>query len=381
MIKRDLQNPWLVVVLSGTTFFYFLIFAQFGYLHLLMSIPQTGNLIEIVMGVMGTGGILGSIHAARRFDLEHAGKWISTGLMGSGFAAVLSIMVSGMWLHIAVALAVGLSLGVLTVAIVPTIRALAPTGQVGSWVSLGVGGAYFLCNIPWVFNSSAVNHCLLGGLASCIGLTGTLFMPQFQKGILDFAGDPEKSPGYLFKTRGVIIVTVLFALLIWLDSAAFYLIQESDSLKASSWGTNGQLWINASVHFVSAYICGYLLDRGWFMASLPVSLVFLIMGYMWLNQGVIGSGMAGLVYVAGVSIYSTSLVAYGALASQGNGRWSISARAGMVFAIGGWFGSAMGVGMARDLQIVPTAFLIVLLMGMLGGIMAMFRLKTLRGKV
>jgi len=71
--------------------------------------------------------------------------------------------------------------------------------------------------------------------------------------------------------------------------------------------------------------------------------------------------MATLLYITGVSLYSTALVAYGSLAPEEKGLWKISSRAGIVFALGGWFGSAMGIGMARDLQRIPTGFLAIAL--------------------
>ncbi len=118
----------------------------------------------------------------------------------------------------------------------------------------------------------------------------------------------------------------MFLALIWLDSAAFYLIQESSILKSISWSTDAQLWVNACFHFLFAMIGGWWLDRGWLFALLVVSFVLLVTGY-WLLKS--SSGTLSLVYtqvyIAGVSLYSSALVAYGALAPEKKAFWSVRA--------------------------------------------------------
>lgn len=57
-------------------------------------------------------------------------------------------------------------------------------------------------------------------------------------------------------------------------------------------------------------------------------------------------------YAAGVSLYSVVLVCYPAR----SGRVGI---AGAVYIMAGWVGSALGIGMAQDLNDVPNAFLLV----------------------
>ena len=171
------------------------------------------------------------------------------------------------------------------------------------------------------------------------------------------------------------MIATLFLALIWLDSAAFYIIQNSDSLKAISWSTDADLWRNASLHFILALLGGWILDRGWLFSGLFLSFVLLEAGAWCLGHGTAAAGMATLLYVSGVSIYSTALVAYGALAPERVGSWRISARAGLVFALGGWFGSGMGIGMARDLKGIPGMFLAIAGLVGIGSLYARWKME------
>ncbi|EDY82125.1 hypothetical protein VDG1235_1745 [Verrucomicrobiia bacterium DG1235] len=116
------------------------------------------------------------------------------------------------------------------------------------------------------------------------------------------------------------------------------------------------------------------MDRGYVFGVLVVAFLFLEGGAYLLEHGGEFSVFATPLYVVGVSLYSACLVGYGALAAEGGSRWRISSRAGVVFALGGWFGSAMGIGMARDMRSVPVAFLLVALLLALSALLARWRL-------
>jgi cytochrome c oxidase cbb3-type subunit 2 len=94
------------------------------------------------------------------------------------------------------------------------------------------------------------------------------------------------------------------------------------------------------------------LDRGGRAWIAAVSVVALAIACLILN-GAIGAFLpASWFYTAGVSLYSTVLVEYPAR----DGRPWVAA---IVFAIAGWMGSALGIGMAQDLATVPVAFVAV----------------------
>ena len=70
-------------------------------------------------------------------------------------------------------------------------------------------------------------------------------------------------------------------------------------------------------------------------------------------------GLAGWLYPAGVSLYSTALVAWPGWFSGVAGVRPAAWRAAWLFAIAGWFGSANGIGMAQTLNTVPPVFIAV----------------------
>ena len=93
------------------------------------------------------------------------------------------------------------------------------------------------------------------------------------------------------------------------------------------------------------------------------------------EDGIAEGGVGTVFYVSGVSLYSVALVAYGALAPERLCSWSISARAGLVFALGGWFGSGMGIGMARDLKRIPDVFFAFAGLLVIGCLLGRWKLK------
>jgi hypothetical protein len=374
-MKNSTKIPCLGALIVGCVFFFFLIFAQFGFLHRLAGIEARENLIEMAMFAMGFGGIASSVFTARRFRIADSKSWLIVGFVGCGLAALLSIVTTNIWIQLGVAVVVGLSLGSLTVSVVPTLRALVPAGRIGVWASLGVGGAYLLSNAPAVFRSSAEGHCLLGALACSIGVVVALSVPALKEGSLKEFDSPVSSDWAFFETKGAIIIASLFLALIWLDSAAFYIIQNSEELKLMSWNTDIDLWVNACIHLLLALVGGWLLDRGWLFSMLIVSFVLLGAGAWSLQHGIAEGGVGTVFYVSGVSLYSVALVAYGALAPERLCSWSISARAGLVFALGGWFGSGMGIGMARDLKGIPDVFFAFAGLLVIGCLLGRWKLK------
>ena len=68
---------------------------------------------------------------------------------------------------------------------------------------------------------------------------------------------------------------------------------------------------------------------------------------------------ASLFYPVGVSLYSVALVAYPSLLSPATSTAARARQAGWIYAIAGWIGSALGIGMGQNLGHVPPAFVIV----------------------
>jgi mono/diheme cytochrome c family protein len=103
------------------------------------------------------------------------------------------------------------------------------------------------------------------------------------------------------------------------------------------------------MHLVAAIGAGWLLDRGRASRVLAVAAGFLVVACLLLRAGA-PSAWVPVFYTAGVSLYSTALVYYPACGARPN-------LAAICFAVAGWFGSALGIGMAQDLSRVPIWFL------------------------
>ncbi len=360
-------SPLKGVLLVAATFFYFLIFAQFGFLHILEAVDPELKSGELVLGCMGLGGIIGSLWAGSKFQLSKVRFWLARAFIICGLAAVISSFTVSIAILGIIALIMGLALGTLTVSVVVSLRKLFPPKSIGLWTSIGVGSAYFLCNVPLIFNAQSLDNCIAAAVACAVGAVVTMSLPPAFKSEFQDAEEPFTTHLCLFQKHGLWMIVALFLILIWLDSAAFFIIQETNTLKEASWGEASMLWSIASIHLVLAIIAGLLLDRGHLFTLLVIAILLLAAGAYGLQGNLgISSLTATLLYAGGVSIYSAALVSYGALAPEKEGLSTIKKRAAWVFAIAGWIGSAMGIGMAKDLHQVPLMFIIISLLAFAG---------------
>jgi len=158
--------------------------------------------------------------------------------------------------------------------------------------------------------------------------------------------------------------------LVWLDAAAFEVIQETVGLKGQTWGAGAKLWQLGGTHLVAALVAGYAIDRGCFRSLLLGALGLFAAAFSMLGEAGAArhaTDLAGPLYAAGISLYSTALVAYpGSLAERPDRvarRW----RAAMLFGVAGWLGSALGIGMAQQLHHIPRVFLLASGATLLGG--------------
>jgi cytochrome c oxidase cbb3-type subunit 2 len=139
---------------------------------------------------------------------------------------------------------------------------------------------------------------------------------------------------------------MIFLGLVCLDSAAFYIIQHSPELKLATWAGGPRLFLNAGVHLTAGLVAGLLLDRRWIAGAVGGAAVLLIAACALLEQGSGRYSLAAGLYAAAVSIYSAALVFYPAR----SGRPGLAA---LVYAVAGWTGSALGIGLAQELHRVP----------------------------
>ena len=286
------------------------------------------------LGLMAVAGIAGGFFAAWR----GAGPGlVRLALAVAGLSAIAAPYSCGFPACLGTAVLTGFALGVATV----SLAALLPAWCGVAWVGVGTGLGYAICNLPLVFSQTpSVQSWIAAGCA----LVGMVVVPA--RG--EWSGR---------KTRRVFpvwAVVALFTALVWMDSAAFFIIQHSADLKAGTWG-DALLWRNAAIHLGVACVAGLWLARGGARTLPGFAWVLLAVAALTVNEDAT-RGIAGWFYPAGVSLYSAALVAWPGWFSGVSGVRPAAWRAAWLFAIAGWFGSANGIGMAQSLERVPTDF-------------------------
>ena len=334
MNNREHNSVWRGAALVAATYVYFLIFAEFAFLELVRPVTGDGERLRVVMGALGAGGVAGSVWAARRFAREGWGARLGGWLLGCAAAAGAALVAPsfGVAALAAAGAGIGLALGGATVTLAAGLRAVAGPRRLGMAVGLGTGAAYAFCNLPFVFEAGPAWQT-----AWAIGavLAGAVLSRR-----LDARGE---DPGAA-ESRGMGGWVVVFLALVWMDSAAFYIIQHTDALKEATWSGAWTLGGNAATHFGFALLAGWLLDRGRAGWTAAAAALLLAAACHWINNP-----GAELLYVAGVSLYSAALVYAPARAASPKA-------AALVYAVAGWGGSALGIGMAQDIHGVPGWF-------------------------
>ncbi|RYD64063.1 MAG: hypothetical protein EOP83_10635 [Verrucomicrobiaceae bacterium] len=324
---------------------HFLIFAQFAWVELMRAAGGTPTTEKLALGSMAVAGIAAGFVVARRNTKPAV---LRTAFIAAAVSAAVSPWASSMPGALFVSLLTGGAIGTMTVSLAPLLPRWCGLG----WVGLGTGIGYALCNFPPVFLASPAQQA---GLAAAFALVGAVLVPG-TAAILPTAGSTSTR-------HGMVAVIAAFTALVWLDSAAFFIIQHERDLKSATWG-EPWLWRNAAVHMAAAVIAGLTLRRG-FSVLLAIAWTILAAAAFAVNDSAI-RGLAGWIYPAGVSLYSTALVAWPGFFSPGAEPRLIARRAAWLYAVAGWFGSANGIGMVQSLHHVPAAFVIMAGMVVLG---------------
>jgi mono/diheme cytochrome c family protein/uncharacterized membrane protein YgcG len=315
---------------------HFLIFAQFAWVELMRGAGGTAESEKIALGTMAAAGIAAGFVVARR----NTGPFVlQLSFLVAGLSAALAPWASSMPFAIMISLLTGASIGTMTI----TLATLLPRWCGLAWTGLGTGLGYALCNLPPVFLATPAQQANAGVVFAVVG---ALLVPRRATGPVR----PRAKP----RSRGIVAVVLAFTALVWLDSAAFFIIQHERDLKSATWG-EPMLWRNAAVHLAFAIAAGLLLRRR-FNAVLGAAWAILAVAALAVNHADT-RGLAGWWYPAGVSLYSTALVAWPGFFSTDPDPKLIARRAAWLYAVAGWFGSANGIGMVQSLHHVPAAFI------------------------
>lgn len=339
-VHSEAGLPWVAVLAVFGTYFHFLIFTEFSLLEL------AGGLGSLaVTGALAAGGLAGSALAALLHQRGRGGLGLLFVFME--VAGVLACT-APWWAKAAFApvpaFAEGVALGGGTVTLALALRSLCPPRFLGLVIGAGTGLAYGLANVPWVFSSDSVLQSTLGGAGAFVAAAAAL------NGARRDSPLPTSSVALDFSTA--LPAMAGLAVLVWFDSAAFFVIQHVPAFKGLTWSGDGVLWGNALIHAAVALLSGWLLDRGLRRLPLLCAWILLAVGVFSLQWGGLFAPASGLIYAAGVSFYSVALVWEAARRSS---PW----HAALLFGLAGWLGSGLGIGMAQELQRVPGLFLLI----------------------
>lgn len=342
---RD-RTRWQGAALIAITYVYFLIFAQFAFLKRLAEPGVAGAHLNGVMAAMALGGVLASLSAPRLRHWPAPTLRLCTGLAMAAAAALLSLLPIGWMAAIAIAFLTGAGLGLLTVTLATHLRHWTGNRNALLLVGLGTGVGYFICNIPAVFNASAEEQTVIAALLCAVGIPIAL---RATPAPAEAAEKPAVS------ALSFLHVLACLTALVWLDSAAFFIIQNTPVLKAGTWQGAHHLWGNGGLHFAAAVASAWLLAQGRLWSILCGALFALGCAcLLLLDPG--RAALASVFYPIGVSLYSVALVAYPSLLAPASSVAERGRMAGWIYAVAGWFGSAMGIGMGQHLGHVPPAF-------------------------
>ncbi|AFL90454.1 Cbb3-type cytochrome oxidase, cytochrome c subunit [Terriglobus roseus DSM 18391] len=363
---RGLTSGWRAVCLIAITYVYFLIFAQFAFLNRLGQLGIEDAHLQAVMATMALAGIVFSLIAAfRRFA---PAQRLGIAFLLCGMAASASILRLNLAGAIAVAFCIGAGLGLLTVTLVSNLDLWVGTNDGIAAAGLGTGLGYFFCNIPALFTASPHHQSFTAAILCLLGYA--------------VAQRANARPSLPTRNTRASAIPFAFALvgltaLVWLDSAAFFIIQNTPTLKAGTWEGNLHLWTNACLHLGAALLSAYLLRRRGTAFVLCSAVLALAIACILLHDPA-RVVLASLFYPIGVSLYSVALVAYPSFLAESGSATERSRKAGLIYAIAGWFGSAMGIGMGQHLKQVPIPFVAVAVLCIFGT--TLFRLARTHRK-
>jgi cytochrome c oxidase cbb3-type subunit 2 len=347
MPRRDARfSGWQGICLVAIAYVYFLIFAQFAFLRRLAELGIAGAHLKTVMAAMAAGGILFSLLTPRVRLCESPNLRLRLALGVCASAAFLTLLPLGLGAYLAISFLIGAGLGLLTVTLATHLRQ-----QIGSRspllkIALGTGIGYLVCNFPPLFNAAPREQSLTASVL-CLA---AFCLPLRRVPLLTTEIEPQLPRDFSFHR-----VLTCFTALVWLDSAAFFIIQNTPALKAGTWQGSVHLWANGLLHFSAALASAYFLRRRGLSIVLSVAVVALGAASILLLDPT-RTLFASVLYPIGVSLYSVALVAYPSLLAPASSVTERGRQAGWIYAIAGWFGSAMGIGMAQNLGHVPPSF-------------------------
>lgn len=318
------------VAAVGAAYVYFLIFSEFAFLRFASEFVAPGRM-PALMAALAVAGVAGSCAAAALFAAERARRLLAGGFAACALTALLTLPVSSETGALFASAGAGFTLGWTTVILALCLRPTVHRTRLGLWCGLGTGLAYATCNLPFVFTAPVQSQIKFACCAAIAGLASSFWIHGNSARHYSASGD--------YKNASFALWLALFLVLVFLDSLMFYLIHHSPALRQIGWTDDLVLFGNAFVHLCAAVLAGIALDRGWPGGTLFAALAFLVTAALVLGASERGFPAARILYLTGVSVYSTALVWFAARCGR---RWKTA----VLFSTSGWIGSALAIGIA-----------------------------------
>jgi cytochrome c oxidase cbb3-type subunit 2 len=331
--EREKGVPPVAVFIVASVYAYYLIFAEIAFLRLAEPFVEGSRQLSFLRSVLGAGGLVGGLVGGWRFRLLRYPRTLSHALRACAIAAILALMVQSWELLLMVAALVGFALGWLLVVMVAGLRACVGTPRLGLCVGLGTGLAHALFTLPWFV---AANPTMQTVVATVLIGMAAVFTPWLlpQEPSLAWSND--------YRTDGMAAWMAIFLALMWIDASAFVVIPRPEA---------GLAWLTAAAALAASVLGGLWLDRGARASVALASFSLLALAGAAIASGRGLPGATTLLAGGGGALAATALFH---LAALGGRAWQI----GVLFAVSLWIGSALGVGMGRELGTVPWSFLI-----------------------
>jgi len=340
-------DGWRGISFVIVTYIYFLIFAQFAFLKRLAEFGIEGNQLKTIMGAMAGGGILVSLLAYRLEEIWAAARRLQMAFLGCAIGALLTLAKLNLVFGVTISFLIGASVGLLTVTLVTHLRTWIGPHQPLLKIGLGTGLAYLTCNVPALFTASPATQAIVSATLCFMGIAlADKNLTATNQG--DVPLRQGMVPSFWF-------ALACFTALVWLDSAAFFIIQNTPVLKSGTWEGMHRLWLIGGIHLAAALGSALLLRRFGLMTTLGAALACMACACLLLANPSRAPLAAGL-YPLGVSLYSVALVAYPSFFANISDARRRARLAGCLYAVAGWFGSGMGIGMGENLRCVPPEF-------------------------
>ena len=341
--REEFQPPPYSHVAATVTiaavYTYFLVFAQFGFLHALPAVlGEAHPWLRLIMGFMATAGIAGGFFTAKVYTEKKGLSLLRAGFVIAAAAAGLTWVARGPLTFFAAALLTGAGLGLITVALAALLRREIGGTRLGVCIGTGTGLAYGISSLPRIFAGAHGIQLMIGIVAAGVGLLASQAFVQ--------RGPRQQTSGPDYDRTGMGLWIALFLVLVSFDSGVFFMLQHQPALKPA-WPAGGQLYLNAGIHVLAAILAGAALDRRWITGTVVTGAALLV-GATLFFTGTQPGAWPAFFYSAGVSIYSVVLVFYPARRGQ-------PGLAAVLYAVAGWVGSAVGISVAEKLTVVPLA--------------------------